>query len=145
MKKIFKTLMLTSMIALSSCSGGKISLYLDSEPVIWGKVSIRISNVYEVTYLSQEANVTLSFISSDPKPVTLKFKNWKIYREKDKAEYPASCITAAIGEMTLNCDIERTITFEAKLPTSIKEDNYKLIINFTSKSLTCYLYDKPSN
>lgn len=145
MKNIFKTLALTTMMALSSCSGSKMSLYLNSEPVAWDKVSIKISKVYEMTSLYRETDVTISFISSDPKPVTLKFKDWKVYREKDKAEYSAGCLTAAIyGEITLNCDIEKTLTFEVELPTSTKEERYKLVINFTNKSLICYLYDKPS-
>ena len=93
MKNIFKTLALTTMMALSSCSGSKMSLYLNSEPVAWDKVSIEISKVYEMTSLYRETDVTISFISSDPKPVTLKFKDWKVYREKDKAEYIALLIT----------------------------------------------------
>lgn len=144
MKKLFKTTLL-SLIVLASCGGGKeFTLYKNSEPIKDGDVTIKIDRIDESTYLinsSYRQYTYISFVSSNTKPVTLRFKDWKVYREKDNAEYGASCITLITGELNLECDKETKLSFTTETPTSFTEDNYKLVAHYDSKTLVCHLYN----
>ena len=144
MKKLFKTVLLLSFILLTSCGGDKeLTLYKSSEPIKDGDVTIKIDRIDEATYFnsSYRQYTYISFVNSNPKPVTLKFKDWKVYREKDNAEYGASCITLITGELKLECDKETSLSFTTETPTSFSEDNYKLVAHYDSKTLVCHLYD----
>ena len=147
MKKLFKTALLLSFILLTSCGGGKeLTLYKNSEPIKDGDVAIKVDHFYETSLLGKYSqDIYISFVSSNPKPVTIKFKDWKIYREKDNAEYSVGCITIAFGgELKLECDKETKLDFSTRLPTSFAEDNYKLVAHYDSKTLVCHLYDSVS-
>lgn len=143
MKKIFKMVLLPSLMVLTSCGAGKeLTLYKNSEPIKDGAVTIKVDHFYESSLLgTYSQDIYISFVSSNPKPVTLKFKDWKVYREKDNAEYSAGCITIAFaGELKLECDKETKLDFATSLPTSFTEDNYKLVAHYDSKTLVCHLY-----
>lgn len=143
MNNVFKIIVLTSTLLLASCSEKEIVLYRDSEPVQDSDVSIKIDSIFERDiFSSYSQDIYITFVSSNPKPVALKFKDWKIYREKDDAEYSAGCITLAFGgELKLECEVEKKVYFSASLPSSIKEEKYKLVTHFDSKTLVCHLYD----
>ena len=147
MKKFIGLLALTSLFALTSCGGNSLVLYNNSNKVTDGDLTIRYEKSTE--YKGLNSNISFSFylyfLSKNPKPVTIKAKSAKIYREKDKAEYQVGSTTFMLGmTLELNCDIEGNASFSASLPTMTTEDNYYMIFEFNSKKLTCYFYDDVS-
>lgn len=142
MKSVLKLIVLTSALLISSCGNPEFVLYEGSEPIVDGDVTIKLDKLYEYSLIdTYHQDIYVSFVNSNPKPATLKFNDYKIYRERDNAEYTTGCLSVAFARtIDLECDVEKTLIFTTNLPTSLNEDNYKLVIHYDSKALICHLY-----
>ena len=145
MKKAFKFVALAALLVIGACSArNEIVFYTNSEPITDGDVAIEVD--YEENYYNYALAIRFSFLSNNPKPITVKFDGWKIFRERDNAEYAVSCTQLMpYNKLILECDIKNTLEFRVpNLPSLLKEDNYKFVTNYNSKALICHLYDKPA-
>lgn len=145
MNTFFKSFLASTALLLTCCSGGikTINLYNNDKTAVEGDLQIRYELDYEMTVSKQvHLSFNICFLSSDPKPFEIKVKAAKVYREKDKAEY--GNFFTPIG-LTLNCDIEKELSFTCDLPTDTKTDNYYFRLDFNQIKLIHHFYDKTSS
>ena len=149
MKNILKTLTLMSLIWLTGCNDSKtVHLYKDNNSYIDDDLTIRFEQTPQSEFLSGGTlYFEIYFISSNPKPVSLKTKakNVKIYRELNGAEYSVNTNQLMpYDRIDLQCDIEKSVFLYADLPTLASTEKYYLNFDYNSTKLIYHFYNQPA-
>ncbi len=145
MNTFFRLFLASTALLLTCCSGGvkTINLYNNDKTAVEGDLQITYKLNHEMTVSKQVyLSFDIYFLSSNPKPLEIRVKAAKVYREKDKAEY--GDFPTYLG-LTLNCDIEKELSFSCTLPTDTKTDNYYFRLDFNQIKLIHHFYDKTSS
>ena len=134
------------MVSLTACNESKtINLYNNLQSTTDDNLIVRYELAYE---FAASSPVTLSFYlcftNKNPKPFKLTSKSVGIvYRERDKAEYKAH--NDYDWYITLECDVEEKVNFNASLPTKTSSENYYFVFKYNSTELIYHFYDLPSS
>ena len=149
MKSIFKAFAIASFLTLSSCgdSATDLKLYSNTDRVVDGDLTVRYKKTSEV-FDGQSKNYMLQFdvyfLNKNPKPMKIKPKSAKVYRESDKAEYGLNFSTLTSLGRTLECDVEVYEMFYVVIPTSTETNYYYFNLKLDSRNITIYFYENPS-
>lgn len=145
--KNIKILPLIPLFLLAGCSNSNNNtMYTDKASVTNGKISLSFTNLNEYKAYESEkctVNFTLNLLSSNPKPVEYKISSPKVVRESNKAEYSASSIIVDYTTISLECDIAKTCSFSATLPSSINSEKYYFSFKGNGVTYKYCLYESP--
>ena len=141
LKNSFKFIIILLFLFLVSCTK-KSNITYDDGQIVNGDLELRFGSYsdYSSYYsLSNNLNISIKIINHNPKPYTFSIEKATVIRESNKAEYAAQYT----NEIVLECDMEKSISFSASLPTSVSEDNYYLDIKEKHSTYRFYLYETP--
>ena len=149
MNIIHKVLLISFFAIVSSCGGrgNSLILYKDSEQVRDKNIEIGISEIVESVNTTNDfyLKAGITFLDNDSKSITLNFKSWMVIREEDKKEFVVNWSpvgTKGPQDVILTPKRKSIIEFSSELPSSIKNENYQLVVKYNDKALICHLYDK---
>lgn len=140
-----KTLPFVALFALTACNpgGSKTEIYQDNPLIKDGSLTLSFEKPTESFLQNNYLTMYMNVVSSDSKPQDFTFKNPKIIREENKAEYTVGCLE--ILPITLQCDVKWPVRFSATLPTLLKDSFYTFEFEYNkSKKVSYHLYPKPT-
>lgn len=144
MKKILAIFLFLCLL-LTACGNVIIqnvykTIYTDSNPIDDKKIKIsfekpRCSGGNNDYSLSINANLK----NNEYETRTYKIKNVVLIKEATTAEYTVS----HRNSITVEAEMKTTLSFSAKIPSSIEQDKYKLVLDINEINITYYLYEMP--
>ena len=155
MKKVCLFFLPLLMLSACSNSGGNpfepdseryIDCYSDSGKFALNGIEIESERIYEQHYSSgynYEATVNLKVVNTALEQKKISFKDAKIIRESNKAEYSVGGLVSFDRDYTLDSEVVNNYYFDSLLPVSISLERYYMSITINSKRFKFYLYDTP--
>lgn len=141
-------LILLPILLFSSCSGESkenLTVYLDNSEASTSSYRVKVNRTSAYKYGSDENYsfyLNLSVKNLTTQTQTIKFTNMRLVRESNGATYTVGCDTYR-GTITLDSEIEDSVSFSSTIPTSL-EEKYYFSVDFKNINYKVFLYNSDS-
>ena len=146
--RMFLSLIVLATV-LSGCStsggdndGSKLEAYSDKSSFTYDEIQFNFTNLKDYSYTdNHNVNFSLELTNKNTKTKEFKYEKAQLVRESNEAEYSVSGMS--FGQVNLDCDVKKTISFSTTLPTSIQDDKYTFSFKYGSNEIKYHLYEMP--
>ena len=143
-------LLLLTGHALVACSSGSTSnasasVYLDNSYAENDVISLQTTyySFHQNNDSSWSSSITVSIKNLSNSPISLRIGETSVLRESTNYKY--SVTNNIIGEVTIDSELSRTVSFSSKIPTSVSEENYNFSTQINGFQYTVKLRETPDS